>query len=335
MAKKETISDIAAAQRLGISAKEVRALWEKGELKGEEKAGVLAIEKDSVFFYSELSESANQGKRKGGRKPTAISYAAVMQLLNIDEETLYDLVHNEELESIELTTGGMGVTERSVKKYQKDNKESAQTKEPEKPKQEVVSCGVAAAELNTERLDIELLIREGKLESADMKGGAIGVTRSSLDAYKAEREETTKKTWDKEAENIQEKKAAEVSEDDEKETETEEVLEQQPGTDIPERQSEESVEVEQTRGGEELEATEEKKKDAAAVHKQKAEEALKKIFPGAIQLSLGELMAMAHACEQQKPKYTEEEMKRAEEFAYMKGKIAVYDSMESFERRVQ
>lgn len=107
---KEWMSKIAAAQRLGISQKEVEKLIQEDQLEHKTEYGKVSVSKESVYAYSSLHEG-NQ-KKKSGRKPRVLSIEEACEMLDISITTAQRLVESGKLEAY-----GDGVTERSVKSY--------------------------------------------------------------------------------------------------------------------------------------------------------------------------------------------------------------------------
>lgn len=122
--KKETVSFIGAAQRLGTSAESVAELVRDGKLK-QVKPGRISL--DSVYSYSGLNPDGNQTKKSHGRKPNVVDIKDAAALLRVDVAEIKRLVEAGELEICEGAKGTRGVREAMLKMYKKkiDDREEA------------------------------------------------------------------------------------------------------------------------------------------------------------------------------------------------------------------
>ena len=112
----ETVSFIAAAQRLGTSVEAVAELVRDGKLK-QVKPGRITLE--SVYAYSGLNPDGNQTKKSPGRKPNVVDIKDAAVLLSVSESEIKRLVEAGELEICEGANGKRGVRESLLKMYKK------------------------------------------------------------------------------------------------------------------------------------------------------------------------------------------------------------------------
>ena len=260
--KKETVSFIGAAQRLGTSAEAVAELVRDGKLK-QIKPGRITLE--SVYAYSGLNPSGNQTKKSQSRKPNVVDIKDAAALLRVDVAEIKRLVEAGELEICEGAKGTRGVREAMLKMYKKkiDDREEA------------VAPNDDSRKTKTKEESEEERSSEQKLEETkDAAGGADTA------------EDTKQDTADDEAGCNNETK--------------------------PDRESDAS-------GGQESEEAGTFDLDAV----------MEELFPGIRRLD-GFARKAAMAAQK---RFTRDDMAEAVDIAFMRGRLSVYDSLHSFERR--
>ena len=252
----ETVSFIAAAQRLGTSAEAVAELVRDGKLK-QIKPGRITLE--SVYAYSGLNPDGNQTKKSPGRKPNVVDIKDAAVLLSVSESEIKRLVEAGELEICEGANGKRGVRESLLKMYKKKIED----------REEAVSQHANGQNKTKE---------EGNEQGLEETKDAAGTADTT--------EDTEQDTADDEAGCNNEPK--------------------------PDRQSDAADEQESEETG---------TFDLDAV--------MEELFPGIRRLD-GFARKAAMAAQK---RFTRDDMAEAVDIAFMRGRLSVYDSLQSFKRR--
>jgi len=249
-----------------------------------------------------------------GNSKETVSFIGAAQRLGISAEAVAELVRDGKLKQskpgrIELD---------SVYAYSGLKPSGNQTKDkPRGRKPSVVSIEDAAAYLCVDIAEIKRLVEAGELEIVEGAKGVRGVRESMMKMYKKKIEGREERVIPKEHNDEANKEEIPNSVESEAKDGEEENA---PCTE--DTASDDKPDIAQD--------------EAACSDTQKEETfdldaVMEEFFPGIRRLS--EFTRKAMLATQQK-RYSREDMKEATELAYMKGKLSVYESLMSFERRM-
>ena len=257
----ETVSFIAAAQRLGTSAEAVAELVRDGKLK-QVKPGRITLE--SVYAYSGLNPDGHQTKKSPDRKPNVVEIKDAAAMLRVSVSEIKRLAEAGELEICEGANGKRGVREAMLKMYKKKIEDREEAVSPN------ASDKTEAKEENKEERCSEQKMEETK----DAAGASDTAENTKQDAADDE-----------------------TGCDDEQK---------------PDRESDAAGEQErEEKDGFDLDAV------------------MEELFPGIRRMD-GFARKAAMAAQK---RFTREDMAEAVDIAFMRGRLSVYDSLQSFERR--
>lgn len=275
-----------------------------------------------------------------------ISLIAAAQRIGCTVEEVEQLIKDKKLES-KTEYGRTTVTRQSVYDYTGLKKDGKQTGTKPGRKPVVASYEEVKYELHIDDEQLHELIKNGDLERAEMDGGKYGVTKRSLGAYRKDllendrivaQEAINQVIEDNQNKNKREKEAKHAAEKAEKADAKKEEFsgpkDAIPGGADTGSTSEEEAVSSSTHLHEASCADDCKAGEAAGASEELSEMLSMILFEADPLKSLKQLAREpAGACVHDVPEYTKKEAREAADIAYKMGKLAVYESMESFERR--
>jgi len=248
-----------------------------------------------------------------------LSYIGAAQRLGVTVDEIKNLIKTKQLKEVE--TGR--ICKDSLYAYSGINPNGRQTESRRGRKPAVMSIEDAAEFLSVSVADIKQLVEEGELEIVEGAKGVRGVREAMVKMYKKKmdgrEEKVTPNENKEEPKREQGVEAVEAGEDEQNtgtDTERADSSDKAAGDDEPEDAS---------RGNENKEEETDTKGKRFSL-----DATMEALFPGII--SFRDMMQKMHK-EQEAKLYSKGEMREAIDTAYMRGRLAVYDSLKSFERR--
>ena len=243
-----------------------------------------------------------------------LSYIGAAQRLGTTIEEVKVLVKQKKLK--EVNPGQ--ISKDSVYAFSGINPSGKQTKGTPGRKPSVMSIDDAADFLSVSIAKIKQLVEEGELEIVEGAKGVRGVREAMVKMYK--------KKMDGREEKVT---PDENKEEPKREQSVEEV---ETGEDAPDT----GADTERSGSCDEA-ACNDDTEDAGESHKNKENEGfsldalMEELFPGIQRLP--DFVRKAALAQKEEKRYSKDEMREAVDIAYMRGRLSVYDSLHSFERR--
>jgi len=234
-----------------------------------------------------------------------VSYIKAAQQLGVSVEAIHKMIKAKQLK--EVSEGR--VSKDAVYALSGLSPNGKQTKKQgagRKPN--VMSLEGAAAYLGIDPVELQQLVDGDEIDAAEGPGGLMGVKEAMVKMYKKKLDGREEKTL-----NGAKMRTAKAQPLPEAKTVGKETKEEEPKKATPKK--------------------EEVKKEDEGKHDFNLAEVMKTLFPG-VQLLANEIReAGLRERASTEAKYSKEDMKEVAEFAYMKGKLAVYESMGEFKRK--
>lgn len=245
---------------------------------------------------------------------TIMSLIAAANKLGIDEAEVRRMMKSGSLEVMDREGGLPGVSEESVLEFWGEVP-VVPVKKRAGRKPNIITYDEVKEMLHIDDEALEGLIKVGELKKMEKEPGTMGVTKRSVDVCK-------KKMGERDPIVLEDDYIPLLGEEDDK----------------PEAKKE-SVKVEELPSANETtkpidnDGDESVKSVEEAIETFSIDDLMQKFFPGIQSLDENMIESMVKKCECDKPQFSRKDMREVADVAYMKGKLAVYESMGEFKRK--
>jgi len=312
MSSRRVIGIQGAANLLNTMDTKIYELLAQGMLEAAQtEYGTDGVTEESVFRY--LDSLREKEKRMG--EMAVMSVVAAAQKMNTTQEEVKRLMKSGVLEVIEREGGLPGVSERSVLDFIGEKRGDVPEKKPGR-KPNLMSIEDACFYLDIEEEELLRLAESGEIEFYD----DLNVKEKTVKMYK--------KKMDGREERVAPKTEKEDPVDSE-ENDTKE-LEREADRKDAEMSGKEGEKIEET--GEKTDAKEKTFNMGKDGDEFDIDTIMKALFPGMKPMNK-EKREEALKKHRASRRFTKREMLEVAEWAYMKGRLAVYDGLQTFERR--